>query len=201
MENSIYYTFSTMAQVLAGMIALLGAFLLYKMSQIDNELIGIAEAALMELRRNHDLQFIINIEDELLKSRIEKTMAKTDLNELKKRLDELVDIIDKHFKENNDFKEKIGKPFLSKYEFKNKIIKQTKETIIITAICIIFSIGILIIPTISELYYGTLFIFTIIRLHYMMLISIGLALFIVSLCKNVCIILEAITEKQNLTNK
>ena len=38
MENAFFYTFSTIAQALAGAIALLGAFVLFKLQHIDAEL-------------------------------------------------------------------------------------------------------------------------------------------------------------------
>jgi len=36
MENALYYTFSTIAQTLAGAIALLAAFALYRLQSLDN---------------------------------------------------------------------------------------------------------------------------------------------------------------------
>jgi hypothetical protein len=38
MDTTLYYTFSTIAQALAGAVALLGAFVLYKLQSIDREL-------------------------------------------------------------------------------------------------------------------------------------------------------------------
>lgn len=38
MENTLYYTFSTIAQTLAGAIALLGAFILYRLQKLNNGL-------------------------------------------------------------------------------------------------------------------------------------------------------------------
>ena len=38
MENTLYYTFSTIAQSLAGALALLGAFVLYRVQNIDRDL-------------------------------------------------------------------------------------------------------------------------------------------------------------------
>lgn len=38
MENALFYTFSTIAQTLGGAIALLGAFVLYRLQSISNEL-------------------------------------------------------------------------------------------------------------------------------------------------------------------
>jgi len=38
MENTLYYTFSTIAQTLAGAIALLGAFILYRLQSLNNGL-------------------------------------------------------------------------------------------------------------------------------------------------------------------
>ena len=43
MENAIFYTFSTIPQVLAGAIALIGVFALYKIQELNNSIIGNGE--------------------------------------------------------------------------------------------------------------------------------------------------------------
>jgi len=178
MENSIYYTFSTMAQTLAGAIALLGVFILYRVQQIINELKGIAEAAVMDLETGPANNLIIvNKKNPQLISRIKKGIARNDLSGLKENLDELVGIID-----NDSYKEKVQKDFASKYRFKNKIIKQTKIAIYFTISSIVISIMILFIPTKIGLWYS-------------ILIIIGFILFIISLAMNVYVVLKTITER------
>src|SRR5882762_7665944 len=56
MENTLYYTFSTIAQALAGAIALLGAFVLYRVQSIDRDLYEAADAVLMSWQDDQTLQ-------------------------------------------------------------------------------------------------------------------------------------------------
>ena len=84
-----------MAQTLAGAIALLGVFILYRVQQIINELKGIAEAAVMELETGPANNLIIvNKKNPQLISRIKKGIVKNDLSGLKECLDEIVSIVD-----------------------------------------------------------------------------------------------------------
>lgn len=56
MENTLYYTFSTIAQALAGAVALLGAFVLYKVQSIDRELHDAADSVFMSWQDDNNLQ-------------------------------------------------------------------------------------------------------------------------------------------------
>ncbi len=66
MENAIFYTFSTIPQVLAGAIALIGVFALYKIQELNTSLTGLSQnfidegkirsidgAEFDEFKRNH----------------------------------------------------------------------------------------------------------------------------------------------------
>jgi len=172
MENSIYYTFSTMAQVLAGAIALLGVFLLYAIKQIDNELKGIAEAALIEVTRLGLVSFI-NKKDFNLIPGIKKAMAKNDQKDLKERLERLVDIVN-----TDSFEWQVREKYNTKYKFKESIIKKAKGVMILTTISILVSIIILAFTTKINSQWGLIHIFV-----------PGVILFMISLIGNVHIII------------
>jgi hypothetical protein len=58
MENTLYYTFSTIAQVLAGAIALLGAFILYRLQKLNNGLDDHAKFIRKQYSEEDDLVFL-----------------------------------------------------------------------------------------------------------------------------------------------
>jgi hypothetical protein len=58
MENTLYYTFSTIAQTLAGAIALLGAFILYRLQKLNNGLDDHAKFIRKQYSEEEDLIFL-----------------------------------------------------------------------------------------------------------------------------------------------
>jgi hypothetical protein len=58
MENTLYYTFSTIAQTLAGAIALLGAFILYRLQKLNNGLDDHAKFIRKQYSEEEDLVFL-----------------------------------------------------------------------------------------------------------------------------------------------
>ena len=46
MEQTLFYTFSTIPQVLAAVVALVGVFVLYRLPQLDDELTSIGQQIL-----------------------------------------------------------------------------------------------------------------------------------------------------------
>jgi hypothetical protein len=58
METTLYYTFSTIAQTLAGAIALLGAFILYRLQKLNNGLDDHAKFIRKQYSEEEDLIFL-----------------------------------------------------------------------------------------------------------------------------------------------
>lgn len=58
MEATLYYTFSTIAQTLAGAIALLGAFILYRLQKLNNGLDDHAKFIRKQYSEEEDLVFL-----------------------------------------------------------------------------------------------------------------------------------------------
>jgi hypothetical protein len=58
MENTLYYTFSTIAQTLAGAIALLGAFILYRLQKVNSGLDDHAKFIRKQFSEEEDLVFL-----------------------------------------------------------------------------------------------------------------------------------------------
>jgi hypothetical protein len=56
MENTLYYTFSTIAQALGGAIGLMGAFVLYRLQSIDQELFNAVDQILVAFQEDPYLQ-------------------------------------------------------------------------------------------------------------------------------------------------
>lgn len=136
MEHSIYYTFSTIPQVLAGAIALLGVFLIFKLQIVNRELIGFGEHMIIEIER---IGRVDDIEGNKKRwySRLEKAIARRDLSDVKKQIDTIADYL--------------GTPSMREYktDFETKdankrlLIEKTKSAIILSAIVICFSVAIL----------------------------------------------------------
>lgn len=51
MENTVYYTYSTISQTLAAMVALLGVFTLYRLQSLNNKFIDLSQSYLDFLNR------------------------------------------------------------------------------------------------------------------------------------------------------
>lgn len=69
MENSILYTFSTIAQALGGAFALLAAFVLFRFQSLDASMLN-ASTGLRRIWRNQTDRFPLNYERPRLSSRI-----------------------------------------------------------------------------------------------------------------------------------
>lgn len=132
-ENIIYYTFSTIPQVLGGAIGLLGVFCLYKIQDFNTQLKGSATAYLLELEREPNHKQTINNKDRFVISRLTKAIEKSYLPEIEKELTKLVSCLETpSFKAHlNLFKKKLSK--------RNKLISQTISCTFFSIITIIFS--------------------------------------------------------------
>ena len=138
MENQIYYTFSTIPQVLGAAIALLGVFCIYKIEQINSRLKGIGNAILIEFERSdYNYQKVYN-EDQFLISRLKKSIERSDQIKLKETIDKIVSILN-----TDSFKKEIKLEFERIEKQKLQLISQTKNAVLWSAITIILSVLIL----------------------------------------------------------
>lgn len=94
MENAIFYTFSTIPQVLAGAIALIGVFALYKIQELNNSIIGYGESFSKKYFKNDDL-----------KTRLDNAITKKGHQEI---LDIMVNVVDDYEKAITENERKIS---------------------------------------------------------------------------------------------
>ena len=74
MESTLYYTFSTIAQTLAGAIALLGAFILYRLQKLNNGLDDHAKFIRKQYAADEDL---ISLNSFIVKGQYKKFLKYT----------------------------------------------------------------------------------------------------------------------------
>lgn len=209
METILCYFFSTIPQVLAGAIGLLGVFCLYKLNLIDHYLQGLTSSMAFELKTNpaykkiikkkfklstdkkddieKNQEFKINI-TELKKHirRLNVAAKQKDLNVMKITLDNAYHFI-KTIVINENMSEKIIEPFEKQIKNRNKLIKYTKYIAIYTGIVIFVSI--LIIPFIKQILtfcpYSTI---TTLNCFSVILLIVVLILFLINLVAIISII-------------
>lgn len=63
MENSFYYFFSAVPQVLGGVLALFGVFVVFKIQTFKSQLLGIGNAVILKIQDKINVSEIINNED------------------------------------------------------------------------------------------------------------------------------------------
>ena len=136
MENSIYYTFSTIPQVLAGAIALLGVFLLFKLKIIDSELEGYGQSVIIAI--DIDGSAIgVNRKTNYSYDRLQKAIVRHDLTVIKKQIDIIID----YFK--TESMRNLKTSYENKDKRKNILIAHTKRAIKNIVIVICISVGII----------------------------------------------------------
>ena len=152
METAIYYTFSTIPQVLAGAIALFGVFVLYKIQQVNSQLIGYGVALLIESKK----QAVINIlggnnlfgNNIICNERLEKAIARKDINDVKVHIDIIAYIVDKG-RDLTDDKiyqasfTRIKDDFEKEDKKKSRLINWSLGCMIITCAVVIGAIGLI----------------------------------------------------------
>jgi hypothetical protein len=137
MENSFYYFFSATPQVLGGILALFGVFVIYRIQAITSELKGICQYIIDEsdhiIRRALNIKITNTSSDGAHIIKINKAIGRSDKRELKSLLESIV------YKEFDTHKIKFNNEY-------DSLIFLTKNTIIwsiITGLVIIISLTIL----------------------------------------------------------
>ncbi len=143
MVNSIYYTFSTIPQVLAGAVALFGVFVLYKIQVINSQLIGLGDALLREVSPINDKGRIRKYK-KILKSnfiyieRLQKAIYRKDIIGVKRWIYSIVDEVQKFDSTKTDVNlNNHGKRTVGNYKKQFELIDKFKKGLIITTICAI----------------------------------------------------------------
>jgi len=137
-ENSFYYFYSAVRQVLAGGIALVGAFLIFFIAEVNRKINKTINDAWNIVTSNSDNYFKVT---EKLGQEYVNEMDK--INFIDKKLypdlfKKLKDLL-----EGNPFIENNYNLFLSSYNFKSEIICEGRHTIIYTGIIMTVSLAIL----------------------------------------------------------
>ncbi len=132
--NIIYYTFSTIPQVLAASIALFGVFCLYKIQDYNNQLKGWAGAYLLEFERSPINKKKVMDKDPRLISRLSKAVEKTHIPDIQEALEDIVKALPTDsFKIGLEiFNEKIAK--------RKSLANSAKSCIVFSVIVIILSL-------------------------------------------------------------
>ena len=143
MVNSIYYTFSTIPQVLAGAVALFGVFVLYKIQVINSQLIGLGDALLREVSPINDKGRIRKYK-KILKDnfiyieRLQKAIYRKDIIGIKRWIYSIVDEVQKFDSTKTDVNlSNHGKRTVGNHKKQFELIEKYKKGLIITTICAI----------------------------------------------------------------
>ena len=149
MTNSFYYFFSSTPQVLGGVLALFGVFVIFKIQSIRSQLIGLARTMLQEYH-------------------ILEALRKDDILELKSA-------VELNYNENKDAVEyqKFNRLFLSLKSLIRSTIKWSIFTAIIIIFCLIMlTMGCVILKNIFFLYTLFFIVITCVIICFFSLVSI-----------------------------
>jgi hypothetical protein len=168
MENAIYYTFSTIPQVLAALIALVGVFVIFKIQILNKELLGFGKAILDEFERCEKVREKVKQKNKMLESRLKKSINRNDFDGLGIQINEIAEIL------NTKSLSGVAESYVKSKEFKENLIKKTKTESIFSIIVILMSVVILpFAKIISTNLFCSILIFFIIMLLF------GLSLFLI----------------------
>lgn len=137
MADAFYYFFSSVPQVLAGILALFGVFTIFKLQAMQNNLVGFGDEILIDLRWNRQRRKKIMAVPGIKITRLEKAVARKDLSEIIYQLGEITKIVDtESYREQN-------RVFIQRNKKRKSIIKLTIRTSLFTAIWIVYCLIIL----------------------------------------------------------
>ena len=141
--NTLYYTFSTISQTLAGAIGLLGAFVLYRIQSLNEAMRNnskvLKEKMPVIIAGYHKSDYINSVN------------ASLDISFAKENYNEFIEIANNIKDENNKFFEtdtaknflKIASASIHFFPLKNNLIKELKKALILTVILISYSVIVL----------------------------------------------------------
>lgn len=136
--DTFYYTFSTMPQVLAGAIALVGAFVLFKISQLDSQMLGIGEAVLDEFERAEELKKRVLQSNKRILDRIDSSIKKRDVVALREHLREITVLVD-----TPSYRHHVGRGANRLLHKRRNIIRESKLAVGVTAFTILVTLGLI----------------------------------------------------------
>ena len=120
MENSFYYFFSAVPQVLGSVLGLLGVFVIFKVQHIRKQIFGIGQSVLDEIERTKWNELNVNKTNPLLKSLLNKAIHKEDINELSLQILSVQKVFD------NDSFNLLEKKYTDLCKLRHNIIAETK---------------------------------------------------------------------------
>lgn len=181
MQDALYYTFSTIPQVLAGTIALLGVFWVYKIKDYNNQLKSLMDAFLREIDKNdkhkwpttnklknllevtrHDVKRkYTEIDIERIPYRTMSSMDQGDFTWIYKTIGQVYSVVP-----DNGILENVMKKFLNIDNDKRILTKNTKATLILAGIQIILSVVLLIFTPIIICYKAIPIIIMVLSIAY-----------------------------------
>jgi hypothetical protein len=139
MENSFYYFFSATPQVLGGIMALFGVFVIFKIELIKTELIGVGHAIyddnykFAESKLPIDL-LVDNEDNKVILDRIRKVITRKDIQSLTS----IFELIDKY---GNCYYETYSSAYFLYLNAYKTLLKQTVRWSIFTTILIIICLS------------------------------------------------------------
>lgn len=137
MSPTFYYFFSSVPQVLAGILALFAVFTIFKLQAMENNLVGFGDEILIDLNRNRQRRKKIMAVPEINITRLEKAVARKDLREIFYQLGQITNIVDtESYREQN-------RVFIHRNNNRKAIIRLTIMTSFFTAIWILYCLIIL----------------------------------------------------------
>jgi hypothetical protein len=169
MENALYYTFSTIAQVLAATIALLGIFAIFRVEYLNKRVVQIGK----ELLRRVNERSFGNEEESTrrthLQQKLDYAINSLDIPKINESIKEYERLVP-----NDQTEQLITEPFRNVVEEINTITARTKFSISVSALSIVFSVIILpFVSTVSQCMSYWLFIAGI----FIFIVSITLIVF------------------------
>lgn len=154
MSNSFYYFFSTVPQVLGGVLALFGVFVVFKIQTIKSELLGFGKFVSMEIKGHTD-RVISSLENDDVAKQINNAVDSGDIHEIKAIF---------HMINNHDYATYSNKYF-ELFEFlddlKTETISWSTISVILIILCLLAFPFTNLIINCSIILYGSMF-FTII---------------------------------------
>jgi hypothetical protein len=148
METSFYYFFSAVPQVLGGVLALFGVFVVFKIQTLKSQLLGIGNAVILKIQDKINVLEIINNEDKRATlSNIQTYIEKSDIEGLSEIMKLLTNAQVTIFRDN----------YQATYSFLKDLINNTVKASIYTALVVVLTLAL--IP------FGTFFLNHIILLY------------------------------------
>lgn len=157
MEDTLHYTFSTIPQVLSAMVALLGVFWVFKISDLNNKLKFGAEALRREVNSNDPAKrkYLSKLEDRLgekvnrLPIRIDSAIHQENFKWIYNTICEINEEV------KNDIVARVKREYEDINQEKSQLTADSKRVLILSGIQIVISVGFLtLVPLLDSIYFS-----------------------------------------------